>query len=140
MKVPCVAAILWNADRKILLQQRDSQPGLAFAGHWTLPGGKVEAGETAEEAIRRELAEEIGLEMPLTLWRVYERAHDDATTVVQHVYVGEIDRLVSDLALGEGQALRYWGSEDIGGLPIAFGFESPLKEFFGEMGEERRHV
>ena len=140
MKVPCVAAILWNTDCKVLLQQRDIRPGLAFASHWTLPGGRVEAGEKPEEAIRRELMEETGLDIPLTLWKVYERPHSDVITVVQHVYVGQTDRKVSDLTLGEGQALEYWGSEDVAGLPMAFGFESLLSEFFAKIEEELSHA
>jgi len=100
----------------------------------------VEAGEKPEEAIRRELMEETGLEIPLAFWKVYERPHSDVITVVQHVYVGQTDRKVSDLTQGEGQALQYWGSKDIAGLPMAFGFESLLSEFFAKIEEELSHA
>jgi 8-oxo-dGTP diphosphatase len=52
------ASIALFKDRKVLLVRRKSAP---FAGLWSLPGGKIEAGETARDAVRRELKEETGL-------------------------------------------------------------------------------
>ena len=54
-----VAAALVDADGRVLLQQRP--PGKAMAGLWEFPGGKVEADETPEAALIRELEEELGI-------------------------------------------------------------------------------
>lgn len=54
-----VAAALIDADGRVLLQQRP--PGKAMAGLWEFPGGKVEAAETPEAALIRELEEELGI-------------------------------------------------------------------------------
>lgn len=53
------AAALVDADGRVLVQQRP--PGLPMAGLWEFPGGKVEAGETPEAALIRELEEELGI-------------------------------------------------------------------------------
>lgn len=53
------AAALVDGDGRVLLQQRPE--GKSMAGLWEFPGGKVEAGETPEEALVRELDEELGI-------------------------------------------------------------------------------
>ena len=53
------AGILINQDGKYLLGQRPD--GKPYAGYWEVPGGKIEAGETVFEALRRELQEELGI-------------------------------------------------------------------------------
>ncbi len=54
-----VACALVDADRRVLIAQRPE--GKAMAGLWEFPGGKVEAEETPEAAIIRELEEELGI-------------------------------------------------------------------------------
>ena len=56
-----VAAVaLVDVDGRVLIAQRP--PGKSMAGLWEFPGGKVDAGETPEEALVRELHEELGIE------------------------------------------------------------------------------
>jgi 8-oxo-dGTP diphosphatase len=56
-----VAVALVDADGRVLLTQRP--PGKKLAGMWEFPGGKVEANETPEAALLRELREELGLDI-----------------------------------------------------------------------------
>lgn len=55
-----VAAALVDADHRVLIAKRP--PGKAMAGLWEFPGGKVEAGERPEDALLRELNEELGVQ------------------------------------------------------------------------------
>jgi 8-oxo-dGTP diphosphatase len=56
-----VAAALVDRDGRLLVQQRPD--GLAMAGLWEFPGGKVETGETPEAALIRELREELTIDV-----------------------------------------------------------------------------
>jgi 8-oxo-dGTP diphosphatase len=55
----CVGAVV-IANRALLLVLRATSPG---EGRWSIPGGRVEAGETLSEALRREVHEETGIEV-----------------------------------------------------------------------------
>jgi ADP-ribose pyrophosphatase YjhB (NUDIX family) len=56
--VRCVGALIYRADGRLLLIRRANPPG---RGRWSLPGGRVEAGESDAVAVIREVAEETGL-------------------------------------------------------------------------------
>ena len=56
--IPCVGAIVLDDARRILLIKRGQAPAL---GLWSIPGGRVEPGESHEVAVVRELLEETGL-------------------------------------------------------------------------------
>lgn len=56
-----VAVALVDADGRVLIAQRPE--GKSMAGLWEFPGGKVDAGETPEAALVRELAEELGIDI-----------------------------------------------------------------------------
>jgi 8-oxo-dGTP diphosphatase len=75
-----VAVALVDADGRVLIAQRPE--GKQLAGLWECPGGKVDAGERPEDALIRELAEELGIMVreaclaPLTFAsHAYERFH-----------------------------------------------------------------
>jgi 8-oxo-dGTP diphosphatase len=57
--VDVAVGVLIDAAGRFLLTSRPE--GKVFAGHWEFPGGKVEPGESIEQALRRELHEELGI-------------------------------------------------------------------------------
>ncbi len=78
MPVEVAAAVIERADGAFLLAQRPA--GKVYAGWWEFPGGKVHEGETAAEALARELREELGIAVRtaypwITREHRYEHAH-----------------------------------------------------------------
>ncbi len=67
-ELAAAAALLATPDGRYLMQLRDDKPGLRLAGHWALFGGAVEPGETEEQALRRELREELDYEAGEVRW------------------------------------------------------------------------
>jgi len=79
-----VGAIILRRDR-ILLVERGKAP---LKGHWSLPGGALEAGESLADGIRREVLEETGLEVqPLGIFEVFERINRDRQGRIEYHYV-----------------------------------------------------
>lgn len=66
--VDVAVGVLIRPDGRFLLTSRPQ--GKVYAGYWEFPGGKLESGETVEQALRRELHEEIGIEIAEALpWK-----------------------------------------------------------------------
>ncbi len=59
-RIPCVGAIIKDPGGRLLLIKRGHAPQ---AGRWSLPGGRVEPGETDQQAVIREIREETGLDV-----------------------------------------------------------------------------
>lgn len=57
-RIPCVGAVVRDDTGRVLLVLRAHAPA---AGNWSLPGGRVEPGESPDDAVTREVAEETGL-------------------------------------------------------------------------------
>jgi len=75
-RIEVAAAVIHNERGEFLLAQRP--PGKAYAGYWEFPGGKVERGETAADALKRELHEELAIEVAAAdpwLTRDFDYAH-----------------------------------------------------------------
>lgn len=67
--VDVAVGVLIDSDGRFLLTSRPE--GKVYAGYWEFPGGKLEAGETVEEALRRELHEELGITIGAAVpWRI----------------------------------------------------------------------
>ena len=73
MKKKGVVIIIENEKGEILLQLRDDKPTIPYPNKWVLFGGRAEENESFEEAIKREMQEEIELDLKtFKLFRIYE--------------------------------------------------------------------
>ena len=67
--VDVAVGVLISDDGRFLLTSRPE--GKVFAGYWEFPGGKLEAGETVAQALKRELLEELGIHIgEVHLWKI----------------------------------------------------------------------
>ncbi len=96
--LPHVAIAILYREGKFLLQLRDDIPGIAHPGKWAFFGGHIEPGEKPEEAMKRELAEEISYTPDI----VSEFGVYPDTDVVRHVFSAPLTVELKDLVLGEG--------------------------------------
>ena len=98
-----VAAVIFDNLRRVLVTQRPA--GKVLAGHWEFPGGKVESGESDEAALRRELREELGVQL-IAAHAGLELTHEYAERHVQ-LSVWTVDQLAGVPAGLEGQPLQW---------------------------------
>lgn len=122
-----VSCAVWRDDR-VLLVKRGREPA---KGLWALPGGKVEFGETLEDAARRELAEETGLDVSeLNFVTFKEPIHrDEEGTIIRH-YVLAVFAGVSPegdaVAASDAAAVRWCRLVDLPDLPMVAGLQDVL--------------
>jgi mutator protein MutT len=106
-----VAAALFDAEGRVLIAERPA--GKHMAGWWEFPGGKVGAGETDDEALMRELREELGVEAHLE-GRVLRLSHEYPDRIVDLVLIrGLIKRGVPQSL--DGQKLKWVHPDSMGG-------------------------
>ena len=101
-------AIIQDAQGRILITQRSLDKHWA-AGWWEVTGGGVSAGETSEQAIVRELAEEVGLDVadyPLERIFVYENVDlESGDNYIVDIYRFQLDFAVEDVVLQASEAI-----------------------------------
>jgi 8-oxo-dGTP diphosphatase len=116
-KILLVAACaLVDADGRVLLTQRPE--GKKLAGLWEFPGGKVEPGETPEEALIRELSEEIGVttkEACLAPLTVASHSYDEFHLLMPLFVCRRFEGTARGL---EGQALKWVRPRDMRDYPM----------------------
>ena len=116
-----IAAIIFENDKKeILLYLRDNKPGIPFPGHWDLIGGHIEDGETPEEALVREVKEEMNIELKnYSFFRKYDCPDKDAYPNVKYIYSGKINIPPEEITLLEGDRASYFTYAEVTSVKFA---------------------
>ena len=129
MPVDVAVGVLVDAQGRFLLTSRPE--GKVYAGYWEFPGGKVEAGETIEAALRRELHEELGITIgPAQPWQVLLMDYPHARVRLHFCKVYDWQ---GGFEMREGQAMA-WQTLPVQVAPVLPGTVPVLDWFAAERG------
>jgi 8-oxo-dGTP pyrophosphatase MutT (NUDIX family) len=104
-------------DGHLLMHHRDDKPGIAHPGCWAGFGGAVEEGESVDQAVRREVLEETGVEVRDPIFLTEATDHEGDGRLVTLFYVrGGIT--TSDIELTEGAGTGIHALEDLDSLEV----------------------
>ena len=118
-----------GAEREFLLTSRPE--GKVYAGYWEFPGGKLEAGETVHEALRRELHEELGITIAASeAWQ--ELVMDYAHARVR-LHFRKVRQWQGEFEMREGQAMA-WERLPVRSRPVLPGTIPVLQWFASDWG------
>ena len=121
--------IFVNDEKRVLLLLRDDFPHLRYPGRWDIPGGGVEADETPDACIVREMQEEIGVN--LVGFQLFERAEFPDRT--EYTFWKRENLDIQRLILTEGQELRWFSRKEAAATELAFGFNGTIERFFQKL-------
>ena len=122
-RVPCVGAIVKDEAGRLLLIQRGHEPE---TGRWSLPGGRIEPGESDTQAVVRETREETGLQVTCgALVGSVERPGLRGAVLDIRDYSATVTG--GTLTAGDDAADARWVSPaDLAGLPLTSGLAETL--------------
>ncbi|MDE1466528.1 (deoxy)nucleoside triphosphate pyrophosphohydrolase [Aurantiacibacter sp. D1-12] len=114
--LPVVALALCDGEGRILLQQRPDHKH--HGGLWEFPGGKVETGESPQDALLREIGEELGIALAADQLRPTSFAEETGEKhIVLFLYTSR--EAVSEPVAHDGQAFGWFTHEEASQLPLA---------------------
>jgi 8-oxo-dGTP diphosphatase len=127
--VDVAVGVLIDGNGNFLLTSRPV--GKVYAGYWEFPGGKLEAGETVEQALRRELHEELGITIGAThAWKIELMDYPHARVRLHFCKVYDWQ---GDFEMREGQAMA-WQALPVQVQPVLPGTVPVLGWFAEEQG------
>lgn len=135
-------------DGKAIIVKRTNDP---YKGQWSIPGGRVELGETLAEAVRREMREETGLEVRVgPVIEVFERVEREGDRIRHHFVI--VDFLCTctggvlcsgddaeDVAWVSTEDLQRYGVADAAAAVIAKGLARSIHEKYEEHDRYEEH-
>jgi 8-oxo-dGTP diphosphatase len=126
-----IAAIILENDKgEFLLALRDNKSSIPFPNHWDLIGGHVEEGETPEEALVREVKEELDIDISeYSFYKKVECLTGDAYENIKYIYTGKINIPIEEITLLEGERAQYFSRDEISHLKFANIIQSIVMDY-----------
>jgi 8-oxo-dGTP diphosphatase len=122
--------ILLNRNNEVLLLLRDNKIDIPYPNMWDIPGGKVEEGESPEQALRREMMEEMSIKNlgEIKLFKIFT-----SENLTDNIFWKRLDLNLREIELNEGQVLGYFDLKKIQETELAFNYNKVLEEFYKEI-------
>jgi len=113
MPLLVTAAVIFDGDKVLITRRPD---GSRHAGLWEFPGGKLESGESPEEALRREISEELNAEIEVVeIFEVVFYRYDWGPVLILAYYCQLLTPTIHNIGVAEH---RWVHPQDLSGFPI----------------------
>ena len=125
--------ILLNRNNEVLVLLRDNKIDIPFPNMWDIPGGKVEEGESPEQAVRREIMEEMSINNlgEIKLFKILT-----SENITDNIFWKRLNLNLEEIDLKEGQRIEYFNLERIRKTKLAFNYNEVLESFYFEIVKE----
>lgn len=130
-----VAKIILHKDKKVLLELRDNLPSIRNPNQWSLFGGIVESGESAQQCVVREVKEELDIYVTHVELVKKEKVIVDRDYLEKNIYKARLSEvMISQITLREGQDMQFFGIEDINYIDISPHLKKDIYNFLRNNG------
>lgn len=121
-----VSLIIENLKGQVLLMLRDDKSTIPYPNCWAFIGGHIEEGETPEQALVREVKEE--LDYDLKKYDFFKKYACEEGNI--SVFYIKGDYKIEDFRLGEGQKIQFFSKKEIQKLKTAYTDKEMLMDYF----------
>ncbi|MAG79059.1 hypothetical protein CMI40_01640 [Candidatus Pacearchaeota archaeon] len=126
-------AIIVNNKNEVLLQKKTLDYLTVPGGYWTVFGGEIEDGETPEQALKREVKEEIAFNInKFKLSKIKDYKLPTAFYGKRYIFEGLFDQEISSIILKEGAGFAFFNISEINSIKVDPLCLEVLKEYFQE--------
>lgn len=124
---PQCGLLIENSEGKVLLQLRDDRPDIPYPNCWGTFGGQVEIHETPEEAVKREIREELEYEVPHPEY--FGNFPFDGYDIYMYRVI-DPDVALEKIGVKEGQRGQFFTLEQVRDVPCAFNCRDIVTAYF----------
>ena len=128
MKRKGSSIIFINGEGEILLFLRDNKPDLPYPNMWDVPGGHVEADESPEKCIVREMKEE--MDLVLDEFELFSKIEFEDR--IEYTFWTRADLDIDEIELTEGQKLKWFTRDEAKRTQLAYGFNEIVEKFYSK--------